>query len=51
LKLIAPALAEDEHFRRGFLREPKLAAALDHRNVVPMYDAGEQDGRLYLAMR
>lgn len=51
LKLVAPELAGDEVFRRRFLREPKLAAALDHPNVVPIYEAGEHEGRLYLAMR
>jgi YVTN family beta-propeller protein len=51
LKLVAPELAEDDLFRRRFLKEPRLAASLDHPNVVPIYEAGEHDGQLYLAMR
>jgi Protein kinase domain len=51
LKLIAPELAEDERFRARFLRESRLAASLDHPNVIPIYEAGERDVQLYLAMR
>jgi YVTN family beta-propeller protein len=51
LKLLAPELAEDEGFRARFLRESQLAASLDHPNVVPVYEAGEVDGLLYIAMR
>lgn len=51
LKVIAPALADDEDFRARFLRESQLAASLDHANVIPIYDADEVDGVLFLAMR
>ncbi|MGH3913570.1 MAG: protein kinase domain-containing protein, partial [Pseudonocardiaceae bacterium] len=51
LKLLAPQLADDPDFRRRFEREAKMAAALDHPHIVPVYDAGEADGTLYLAMR
>lgn len=51
LKLLAPALAEDEGFRERFLRESRLAASIDHPNVIPIYEAGEADGRLFIAMR
>ena len=51
LKVIAAGLALDEDFRARFLRESQLAASLDHPNVIPIYDADEIDGVLYLAMR
>lgn len=51
LKLLAPELAEDDEFRERFLKEAELAASLEHPSVVSVYDAGEQEGLLYLAMR
>jgi serine/threonine-protein kinase len=51
LKVVAPELAADDAFRARFLRESRLAASLDHPNVIPIYDADEIDGVLYLAMR
>jgi ABC-type branched-subunit amino acid transport system substrate-binding protein/streptogramin lyase len=51
LKLIAPELAEDARFRERFLHESRLAAAIDHGNVLPIYEAGEDEGQLFLAMR
>ena len=51
LKVMAPELALDELFRKRFARESELAMSLEHPNVVPIYDAGEVDGCLYIAMR
>ena len=51
LKLIAPELAEDPRLRARFLKEQRLAASLEHPSVVPIYEAGERDGQLFLAMR
>jgi hypothetical protein len=51
LKLINPSLADDPRFRERFERESKLAAAIDHPNVLPVYEAGEVDGTLFIAMR
>jgi ABC-type transport system substrate-binding protein len=51
LKLLAPELADNQKFRDRFLRESKLAASIDHPNIVPIYDADEADGVLFLAMR
>ena len=51
LKLIAPEAAADEVFRRRFAEESKIAASIEHPNVVPIYAAGEEDGIPYIAMR
>src|SRR4051794_29400892 len=51
LKVITPAFAHDEEFRARFQRESKLAASIEHPNVIPVYEAGEHDGTLFLAMR
>jgi hypothetical protein len=51
LKLIAPMHAADAEFRDRFERESRLAASIDHPNVVPIYAAGEEDDRPYLVMR
>jgi serine/threonine-protein kinase len=51
LKVIAPHLGADPAFRERFRREAMLQAALDHPNVVTVYEAGESDDGLYLAMR
>ena len=51
VKLIAPELSELADFRERFLTETELAASLEHPNVVPIHDAGEVDGQLYIAMR
>ncbi len=51
LKVLSPELARDETFSERFRAEGMHAARLDHPNVIPVYDAGEDQGRLYLAMR
>ena len=50
LKVLSVELAHDERFRQRFLRESRLAATLDHPNVVPTLGSGEDAGALYLAM-
>jgi serine/threonine protein kinase len=51
LKLLAPALAADESFRRRFIAESRAAAAVDDPHIIPVYEAGEADGVLFIAMR
>ena len=51
LKVISPAFARDADFRSRFKRESLIAAQIEHPNVVPVYTAGEDGDRLYIAMR
>jgi YVTN family beta-propeller protein len=51
LKLLAPELSQSEDFRARFLRESRLAASLDHPSIVTVYDAGDVNGVLFIAMR
>jgi serine/threonine protein kinase len=55
LKVIAPELAGDAAFRERFIRESRIAASIDHPNVLPnvlpIHRAGEEDGTLFMAMR
>ncbi|MFP5312215.1 MAG: serine/threonine-protein kinase, partial [Actinomycetes bacterium] len=51
LKLLAPELAANDKFRQRFVRESRLAASVEHPNILPIYAAGEWSGVLYIAMR
>ena len=51
LKLVAPERAAEPGFRERFIAESRLAASIDHPNVLPVFGAGEHEGTLYLAMR
>jgi serine/threonine-protein kinase len=51
LKVMAPALAGDETFRLRFVREAQTAAAVDDPHIIPVYEAGEAGGILFIAMR
>jgi len=50
LKLMPPAHARSDDFRQRFVSEARLAASINHPNVITVFDAGEADGRLYIAM-
>jgi serine/threonine protein kinase len=51
LKVLAPELATNDVFRARFLQESRVAAALNHPNVIPIYDMGSHEDLLYIAMR
>jgi serine/threonine protein kinase/Tol biopolymer transport system component len=51
LKILAPALATDEAFRLRFIAEARAAALVDDPHIIPVYDADEADGVLFIAMR
>jgi serine/threonine protein kinase len=51
LKVLRPDLARDRDFRLQFIRESKAAAAVDHPNIIPVFEAGEIDDLLFIAMR
>jgi len=51
LKLVEPEVARDPVVRERLRREARTLAALDHPNVVPLYEAGEEDGTVYIVMR
>ena len=51
LKVLSPDLAADDVFRARFLQESRIAAALSHPNVIPIYDTGPSGDLLYIAMR
>ncbi len=51
LKVISADLVDEPSFQRRFEHESQAAAAIDHPNIVPIYEAGEDQGRLFIAMR
>ncbi len=51
LKILSPTLAADEAFRQRFIRESRSAAAVDDPHIIPVFEAGEADGTLFIAMR
>jgi serine/threonine protein kinase len=51
LKILTPALASDAEFRARFIAESRAAAGVDDPHIIPVYEAGEADGVLFIAMR
>ena len=51
LKILAPGLAEDQEFRRRFIAESRAAAKVEDPHIIPVHEAGEADGVLFIAMR
>src|SRR5436190_6284779 len=51
VKVLTPALAGNDEFRERFISESQMAATLQHPNVITVYDAGDDQGLLYLAMQ
>src|SRR4051794_15515197 len=51
VKVLTPALAHNDEFRSRFIAESQMAATLQHPNVITVYDAGDDQGLLYLAMQ
>src|SRR5581483_7571497 len=51
LKTLLPELADDGDFRQRFIAESQMVAALDHPGIIPIYDAGNDGGTVYIAMR
>ena len=51
IKVIAPELAADPGFRARFEQESATAAEIEHPNVIPVYEVGDEDGLLFISMR
>jgi len=51
LKILSPTLVADEEFRRRFIRESRAAAAVDDPHIIPVFEAGNANGVLFIAMR
>jgi serine/threonine protein kinase len=51
LKLVEPEIASDPVVRERLRRETRTMAALDHPNIAPLYEAGDEDGTIYIVTR